>query len=129
MRPFFRARRAIFHFRLSAIVGEQLKRSGAFRTKVPLADWTLGIAFDRNQFAILVKNKLAAANSAIRANRARHFRTVDPRVHRARFIGHRFEPGSVFAFTNLAHEWPFREQSTKRGHGRILLFQSLGGAR
>ena len=65
---------------------EQLIRRRAFRTKISLADRALRIAFDRNQFAILVINQLSAPNSAIRTNRTRDFRIVDPRVHRARFV-------------------------------------------
>src|SRR5438094_4898713 len=70
LRPLFRARRAIFHLRDAPVVREQLVRSRAFRTKISLADRTFRIAFDRNQFAILVENKLPAPDSAVRANRS-----------------------------------------------------------
>jgi hypothetical protein len=54
-----------------------------------------------------VENQLTATDTAVGANGTRDLRIVDPRVHRARFIGHRFEPGSVFAFSNLTNERPF----------------------
>src|SRR5438105_552438 len=44
--PLFRARCAIFHLRLAPIVCEQLIRSRAFWTKIPLTNRALGIAFD-----------------------------------------------------------------------------------
>src|SRR5207245_8575382 len=47
--PLFRARRAIFHFCLAPIVREQLIRSRAFWTKIPLADRTLPVAYDGDE--------------------------------------------------------------------------------
>ena len=85
-RPFFRARRAILHFRFAARVRKKLIGSRTFRTKISLTNRRFRIALDRNQFSILVKNQLAAANAAVRTNRSCHLRLVDPRVHRARFI-------------------------------------------
>src|SRR5205807_5935367 len=98
------------------VVCEQLVRSGAFRAKIPLADRTLRFAFDRNQFAILVKNKLPATDSAVRANRSCHLGAVDPRVHRARFVRHRLKTSAGGALTNLTNERPFAEQASERHH-------------
>jgi len=108
--PFFRTRGAIFHFRFAPIVREQLIRCRAFRTKIPLADGRLRVAFDRNQFAVFVINQLPATNAAVWANRSRDLRVVDPRVHCARFVRHRFETGAVFALADLPNERPFRKQ-------------------
>src|SRR2546430_701861 len=63
-RPLFRARRTIFHFRFASRMREQLIGCRAFRAEISLADRTLRIAFDRNEFSILVKNQLAATNAA-----------------------------------------------------------------
>jgi hypothetical protein len=110
------ARRAIFHFRFTPIVREQLVRSRAFRTKISLADRTLRIAFDRNQFPILVINELPASNSAIRTNRARNLRVIDACMHRTRFVGHRLKAGAVGALTNLTDERSFGEKTERRVH-------------
>src|SRR5438045_6099484 len=72
LRPFFGARRAIFHLRFAPIVGEQLIRSRALRTKIPLADRTLWVALDRNQFAVLVINELSATDAAVWADGSRN---------------------------------------------------------
>jgi len=95
---------------------QQLKRCRAFGAKVSLANRTLRIAFDRNQFAVFVINELPAAHSAVRANRSRNLRVVDAGVHRARFVGHRFKAGAVGALTNLTDERPFRQQACERRH-------------
>ena len=58
-----------------------------------------------------MKNQLAATDPAIRANRARHLRIVDPRMHRARFVRHRLKASAIFPFANLSDEWPFRKQT------------------
>src|ERR1017187_4797472 len=79
-RPLFGARRAIFHFRLAAVVREQLIRSRAFRAKIPLTDRTLRISFNGDELAVLVINELPATNSAIRANTERHLRVVGSRI-------------------------------------------------
>src|SRR5689334_12898101 len=95
---------------------EKLIRRRAFRTKIPLIDWRFGIALDRNQFAVLMKNQLAAADAAIGTNRTRDFRSIGPRAHRARFVRHRLETSAILAFANLAHEWPLRKQINQQGH-------------
>src|SRR6266496_1730423 len=48
-RPLFRARRAIFYFRLASGMGEQLIRCRALRTKITLADRAFRITFDGDQ--------------------------------------------------------------------------------
>src|SRR6476659_114068 len=45
LRPLFRARGAVFHFRLPPRMREQLIRRSAFRAKVPLANWRFRIPF------------------------------------------------------------------------------------
>src|SRR5439155_19641720 len=89
---------------------EQLVGCGAFRAKISLTDRRFRIALDRNQFSIFVIDELAAPDSAIRANRSRHLRAIDPRMHRPRFIRHRFQPGSIFASPNLVNQRPFRNE-------------------
>ena len=84
--PLFRARCAIFYFRFTLRMCEQLIRRCTLWTKVPLADRTFRIAFDRNQFAVFVINELAATDTAIWADRARDLCVIDPRVHRTRLV-------------------------------------------
>jgi len=108
--PFFRPRRAILHFRFASGVRKQLVRRSAFGTKVALADGTFRIALDRDQFSILVINQLAAADSAVRANRARDLRIIGLGVQRARFLRHRFDAGAVLPLADLPHQRPFRKQ-------------------
>src|SRR6266700_6106372 len=67
-RPFFRARRAIFHLRFAPIVREQLMRSRAFWTKIPLANRTLRITFYGDELTVLMINELPATNAAVWAN-------------------------------------------------------------
>ena len=112
--PLFRARRAIFHFCLAPIMREQLVRSRAFRAKIPLANWTLGIALDRNQLAVFVINELSATDSAVRANRAGDACAIGARMHRASFVRHRLQPSPVRPPANLTNERPFREQRSER---------------
>src|SRR4029077_16630000 len=81
-RPFFRSRRAIFHFRFASRMGEQLMRCGALRAKIPLTNWTLRVALDRNKLHFLVIKQLPASDTAVRANRSCCLRVVDPRMHR-----------------------------------------------
>src|SRR5215472_18296276 len=95
---------------------EQLIRRCAFRTKISLVDRRFRIALDRNQFAILVINQLAASDAAVRTYRTRHFCSVDSRVHSARVVRHRLETCAVFAFTNLPDKRPSRKQLSQRGH-------------
>src|SRR5436305_6538624 len=61
--PLFRARCAIFYFRFTLRMCEQLIRRCTLWTKIPLADRTFRIAFDRNQFAVFVINELAATDT------------------------------------------------------------------
>src|SRR5215471_120550 len=107
LRPLFRARGAVFHFHFAPRMRQQLVGGGAFRTKVPLTDRRLRVAFDRNQFPILVKNQLAAADATIGTNRARYLSTIDARMHCARLLRHRLETCPVFPFANLANQRPF----------------------
>jgi len=116
LRPLFGARRAIFHFRFAPIVREELVGSRAFRAKIPLADRTLRIALDRNQFAVLVIYELPATDSAVWANRSRHLGAIDARVHRARFVRHRLKTCPVGPLTNLTNDRPFAEQASERRH-------------
>jgi hypothetical protein len=58
-----------------------------------------------------MKNQLAATDTAVRANRSCHFRTIDPRVHRAGLVRHGLKTGAIGALTNLTNERPFREQT------------------
>src|SRR5882724_11395609 len=95
---------------------EQLIGSRAFGTKISLADWTLRIAFDRNDLFAVVVNQLPAPDSAVWANRTRDVRAVGARMHRARLLRHCFEPGPVFAFANLPNKRPFRKQSAHESH-------------
>src|SRR5207248_4808278 len=83
---------------------------------ISLADRTLRIAFDRNQFAILVENKLPAPDSAVRANRSCHLGAIDSRVHRTRLIRHRLKTCAIGPLTNLTNQWPFAEQASERRH-------------
>jgi hypothetical protein len=115
-RPLFRARRAIFHFCLAPIMREQLVRRRAFRAKIPLANWTLGIALDRNQLAVFVTNELSATDAAVRANRAGDACAIGARMHRARFVRHRLQAGAIFALADLPNERPSREQRSERCH-------------
>jgi hypothetical protein len=103
----FCARRAIFHFRFATRMREQLIRRRAFRTKVSLTDRRLRVAFDRNQFAVLVINELTATDSAVRANRAGDACTIGARMHRASFVRHRLQPSPVRPPANLTNERPF----------------------
>jgi hypothetical protein len=112
--PLFCARRAIFHFRFATRMREQLIRRRAFRTKVSLTDRRLRVAFDRNQFAVLVINELTATDSAVRANRAGDACTIGARMHRASFVRHRLQPSPVRPPANLTNERPFREQRSER---------------
>src|SRR5205807_7019436 len=89
---------------------EQLIGGRTFRTKIPLTNRRFRIAFDRNQFPILVINQLPAADATIWANGARHFCVIYTRMHRACFVRHRLEAGTVLALANLPNEWPFRKQ-------------------
>src|SRR5438445_6636653 len=100
-RPLFRARCAIFHFCLAPIVREQLVRSRAFRAKITLADRTLRVSFNGDELAVLVINELPATNAAVWANRSRHLRIVDARMHRARLIRHRLKTGAVGPLADL----------------------------
>src|SRR5205085_12560439 len=117
-----RARRTVFHFRFASIVREQLIRCRTFRAKLPLADRALRIAFNRNEFVVLVKKELTATNSAVWANRSRHLCIVDPRVHRARFVRHRLQSCAVRSLSNLANDRPFRKQRSERRH---VVYSSL----
>src|SRR5439155_1350149 len=85
-RPLFRSRCAIFYFRFTLRMCEQLIRRCPLWTKIPLTDRTFRIAFDRNQFAVFVINELAATDTAIWADRARDLCVIDPRVHRTRLV-------------------------------------------
>src|SRR4029453_2776848 len=95
---------------------EQLIGSRAFRAKVPLTDWTLRIAFDRNDLFAVMVNQLSAPDAAVWANRTRHFRAVGARMHRPRFLRHRLDTRPVFAFANLPNKRPFRKQSAHKSH-------------
>src|SRR6476661_1162484 len=116
-RPLFRSRRAIFHFRFAPRMGEQLIRCSAFRAKIPLTNWTLWIAFDRNKLSVLVINQLPASDTAVRANRSCYLRVVDARMHRARLVRHRFQSRAISSLADLPNERPFRDQRSERWHG------------
>ena len=90
-------------------MGEELERCCAFGTKIPLANRRLRIAFDGDQFAILVVNELATADAAVGANRFGNLCVVGPSVHLARLGGHRLKPGAVFPLENLAQRAAIRE--------------------
>ena len=109
-RPLFRARRAISYFRLALRMSEQLIRRRTLWAKIPLANGTFRVALDRNQLPIFVINQLSTTHAAIWTNRARHFRSVDTSMHCTGLIGHRLQPRTVLAFTNLPQQWPFRQQ-------------------
>src|SRR5205809_6727376 len=87
-RPLFRARRAIFYFRLALRMSEQLIRRRTLWAKIPLANGTFRVALDRNQLPIFVINQLSTTHAAIWTNRARHFRSVDTSMHCTGLIGH-----------------------------------------
>ena len=55
---------------------EQLIGGRALRTKISLANRTFRVAFDGNQFPILVINQLPAADATIWANRAGNLRII-----------------------------------------------------
>src|SRR5205085_11242121 len=99
--------------------------SGTLWTKIPLTDRTLRVAFDRNQFAMFVINELSAPDSAVRANRARHFRVIDARMHGTCLVRHRFQTGAIFALADLSNERPLPEQASERLHAsfRLILRQ------
>jgi len=92
-----------FSFR-GAKLRQQLIRRRTFRTKIALADRRFRIAFDRNQFALLMKNQLAATNPAVRqmdrATCASSIRACIARV----FSDIGLETSAVFAFENLPDE-------------------------
>src|ERR1700746_3932009 len=95
---------------------EQLIRRGALRTQVTLIDWTLGIAFDRNQLPVAMINQLAATDTAVGTNRSGNFRTIDTRVQSCRSWRHRFRSGSVTMLPELSDQWPSRKQTDERCH-------------
>src|SRR5205085_412266 len=101
---------------LAATMREQLIRGRTFWAKVPLVDRAARVAFDGNQLAIFVEDKLAATHAAIRANRACHLGPVNPRMHRARLVRHGLRSRSVGVFTNLTNDRPFTEQASERYH-------------
>src|SRR5438034_11817 len=115
-RPLFRARCAVFYFRFTLRMREQLIRRRTLWTKIPLADRTFRIAFDGNQFAVFVINELTATDTAIWTDRARNFCVIDPGVHRTRLVRHRLEAGAILALANLPNEWPFRKQRKHNLH-------------
>src|SRR5947208_6298848 len=98
-------------------MSEQLIRRRAFRAKIPLANRTLRVAFNGNEFALLVVYELTASDAAVRANRSRHLCIISPRVHGARFVRHRFQSRPVDSLANLTNKWPFQEQRSERWHG------------
>src|SRR5437773_5469397 len=115
-RPLFRARCAVFYFRFTLRMREQLIRRRTLWTKIPLTDRTFRIAFDGNQFAVFVINELTATDTAIWADRARNLCVIDPSVHRTRLVRHRLEAGAILALANLPNEWPFRKQRKHNLH-------------
>src|SRR4029077_7224797 len=84
---------------------------------IPLTNWTLRIAFDRNKLSILVINQLPASDAAVRANRSCYLRVVDARMHHARLVRHCFQPRAISSLAALSKERPFREQRSERWHG------------
>src|SRR5581483_10809835 len=107
---------------------KQLVGRGAFGTKVSLADRRLRVAFDRNQFAILVINQLPAANATIWANGTRDFCVIETCMHRPRPVRHGLKAGAIFALEDLPNERPFRKQRKHIVHPvlrRWSDFQSL----
>ena len=89
---------------------EQLIGGRALRTKISLANRTFRVAFDGNQFPILMINQLSASDAAVRTNRACDLCIIDTRMHRACRVRHRLKTGAVLAPANLPNERPFRKQ-------------------
>ena len=83
---------------------------GALRTEAAAGNRRLGIAFDGNQLAILVKDELAATHAAVRTNRSSYFGSVSFRTQVARSLRHRLRTGTVGTSTKLLEQWPFREK-------------------
>jgi hypothetical protein len=73
-------------------------------------DGGVGIALDRDQLIVLMKDKLAATYSAIRADRFGHLCAVMFRAQILGLRGHRFWAGSIGSGFNLLDERPLREQ-------------------
>src|SRR6266436_5967757 len=71
-------------------------------------------------------NQLTATDTAVGANGTRDLRIVDPRVHRARLVRHRFQPRAISSLADLPNERPFRQQRSERWHG---VYSSLKQAR
>ena len=70
-------------------------------------------------------NELPATDTAVRANRSRCFRIVDPCVHRARLVRHRFQSCAIAPLTNLTNERPFRKQISQRGHRCLIVSATI----
>src|SRR5216117_3635947 len=56
-----------------------------------------------NQFTVLVINQLPAPDSAVRTNRARDLRIINPGMHRTRLVRHRLKTGAVLVFADLPY--------------------------
>ena len=109
----------IFYLHFATRMGEELERCSAFGTKIPLANRRLRIAFDGDEFAMLMVDELATANAAVGANRFGDLCVVDPGVHLARLGGHRLRPRAVFPLKNLARKRPFENEIDERRHLKI----------
>lgn len=85
---------------------DQFMACGAFGTEAAARNGRSGIAFDGDKFAIAMKRQLAAADSAVRANRTSHLRAVIFCFQRKSFWAHRVGAGAVAAIQDLTDERP-----------------------
>ena len=79
---------------------------GALRAKMAARDRRAGIAFDRNQLAIFVKDHLPAADSAIGTDGARELSIVILGLKISGALAHRLRAGTVTSGLNLPDEGP-----------------------
>src|SRR5947207_11084670 len=94
---------------------DELERRRAFRTEMSARDRRLGITFDADDLAVAMVNELTTSDTAVRTDRARHFRVAIFRRERARGVAHRVGAGAVAAIAKLADQRPFQKEIDVHG--------------
>src|SRR5438128_11390519 len=77
--PVARSRGAILHLRRARGMAYEFVARRTFRAKVSARNRRRGIAFDADDFAVAVKDELAATYRAVRTDRSRDLRMLVPR--------------------------------------------------
>src|SRR5215467_6461309 len=91
-------------------MGMELKRGGTLGTEAPTRNRGSWIAFNRNQFPMLVIDDLATTDTAVRANRGSSLGICSLGPKSSRSFRHGFDSCAVGPVTKLAQQRPVFKQ-------------------